>query len=75
MAKRSDRAHDREDPASDAAPAQSTEELVAAAEAAVSKPPPAEWRQVVSFVCARCGRQRRSQAHLNMVCRECAAAG
>lgn len=39
-------------------------------------PPPVRkaepgWRKVVSFVCVRCGKERRSQEHLGMVCRAC----
>lgn len=37
------------------------------------EPQPGGWRDVALFVCERCGKERRSQPHLDFVCRECAA--
>lgn len=57
---------------------ESTEEIVEAAAAAISEPEPlpsvppqGEWREVALFVCEKCGKEKRGQAHLNMVCRDC----
>ena len=63
MVKRSQPDHDDVTPDSPVQPA----------EAAVSKPAESDWREVALFVCERCGKEKRSQAHRNMVCRDCAA--
>jgi hypothetical protein len=29
------------------------------------------WREVALFVCERCGKEKRGQKHLNMLCVDC----
>ena len=51
-----------------------TAELVEAAAAAVPERISHGWRDVALFVCEKCGKEKRGQAHRNMVCKSCVEA-